>query len=68
MKTFFEKLMLRIDFITHPSGGRLTQKADAARKRKSQPAISIKNANSPDCIAMRSASKKGQQLRRTPAP
>jgi hypothetical protein len=69
MKTFFEKLILHIDSLTHPSGGWLPQKAEAQRKRKAavQP-ISIKNAVSPDCVAMRSPSKKQQQLRRTPAP
>jgi hypothetical protein len=68
MKTFIEKLILHIDFLTHPSGGWLPQKAEAQRKRKTTQSISIKNAVSPDCVAMRSPSKKQQQLRRTPAP
>lgn len=68
MKTFFEKLILHFDAIAHPSAGWLTQKTENNRKRKTSPAISIKNAVSPDCYAMRSASKKSQQLRRTPAP
>jgi len=68
MKTFFEKLIRHIDFISHPSGGWLPQKAETQRKRKSQQPISIKNAASPDCVALRSPSKKSQQLRRTPAP
>ena len=68
MKTFFEKLLLHIEFMSHPSGGWLPQKAEAQRKRKTVPAISIKNAISPDCYNMRSPSKKQQQLRRTPAP
>jgi len=67
MKTFFEKLILHIDSITHPSGGWLSQKSEGNRKQKVQP-ISIKNAMSPDCFNMRSASKKQQQMRRTPAP
>jgi hypothetical protein len=67
MKTFFEKLILHIDSITHPSGGWLALKNESSRKRKATP-ISIKNAVSPDCFAMRSPSKKQQQLRRTPAP
>lgn len=67
MKTFFEKLILHIDSITHPSGGWLAQKVENQRKRKVQP-ISIKNAVSPDCYNMRSPSKKQQQLRCTPAP
>ena len=68
MKTFLEKLILHIDLITHPAGGRLTQKTESQRKRKNNPSISIKNSVSPDCFAMRSPSKKQQQLRRTPAP
>ena len=68
MKTFFEKLFLHIEFITHPAGGRIAQKAESQRKRKNSQSISIKNAVSPDCFAMRSPSKKQQQLRRTPAP
>jgi hypothetical protein len=68
MKTFFEKLIRHIDFISHPSGGFMNQKAESQRKRKAQPPISIKNSVSPDCFAMRSPSKKQQQLRRTPAP
>ncbi len=67
MKTIFEKLLLRFDSITHPSGGWLSHKVENQRKRKTQP-ISIKNAVSPDCFNMRSPSKKQQQLRRTPAP
>ena len=68
MKSFFEKLVLHIDAFTHPSGSWLPQKAEAQRKRKTQQPISIKNAVSPDCVAMRSPSKKQQQMRRTPAP
>jgi hypothetical protein len=68
MKTFFEKLIRRIDFISHPSGGFMPQKAESQRKRKAKQPISIKNSISPDCFAMRSPSKKQQQLRRTPAP
>jgi len=67
MKTFFERLILHFDFISHPSGGWLPQKAENTRKRKTSQPISIKNSVSPDCVAMRSSSKK-QQLRRTPAP
>jgi hypothetical protein len=68
MKTFFEKLILHFDSIAHPSGGWLPQKAENTRKRKTAQPISIKNAVSPDCVAMRSSSKKQQQMRRTPAP
>ena len=68
MKTLFEKLIQRIDSIAHPAAGRLHQKAESQRKRKTTPPISIKNAVSPDCFAMRTPSKKQQQLRRTPAP
>lgn len=67
MKTFLEKLILHIEFISHPSGSWLAPKNEGQRKRKAQP-VSIKNAVSPDCFNMRSPSKKQQQLRRTPAP
>lgn len=68
MKTFFEKLIRHIDFIAHPSGAWLPQKAENQRKHKTPQSISIKHSISPDCVALRSPSKKQQQLRRTPAP
>lgn len=68
MKTLFEKLILHIEAIANPSDGWLPLKADGGRKRKVPQPVSIKNAVSPDCVAMRSPSKKQQQLRRTPAP
>lgn len=68
MKTLLGKLLLHFDLIAHPAAGRSTQKPDNQRKRKATPPISIKNSVSPDCFAMRTPSKKQQQLRRTPAP
>jgi hypothetical protein len=68
MKTFLEKLILHIDFITNPSGCWLPSKAETRQKPKKATSISIKNSVSPDRVAMRSSSKKGQQLRHTPAP
>jgi hypothetical protein len=68
MKTFLEKLILHINAITHSSGSWLPQKAENEPKSKVELVISIKNAISPDCVAMRSPSKKQQQIRRTPAP
>lgn len=67
MKTFFEKFILHFETIAQPAGW-LPTKAESTRKRKTTQPVSIKNAISPDCVAMRSPSKKQQQLRRTPAP
>ena len=67
MKTTFEKSMGSMEQVAHPAGGWFKAN-DKQRKRKAQ-----KNMQSitpsPDCFNVRGGvSKKGLNMRRTPAP
>lgn len=67
MKTFFEKLIVEIETVAHPAGGWFKAK-ESQRKRKVQKRIQGITP-SPDCFNIRGGtSKKGVNMRRTPAP
>lgn len=67
MKTFFERLFVHFDFMSHPASGSLNNK-DVQRKKKTKRSGSS-NILSPECCNMRGPLQKKQDyLRRTPAP
>jgi hypothetical protein len=67
MKTFFGRLFVHFDFLSHPAEGSLSKKG-GQRKRKAKNEI-IGGIVSPDSVYMRGpSSKKGENARRTPAP
>ena len=66
MKTLLEKLIVQLEFISHPAAGWFGTTTAAPRKRKKereQPAIL-----SPEGFNVRSAAKHQDNIRRTPAP
>jgi predicted cupin superfamily sugar epimerase len=65
MKTFFEKLLIQFEFISHPAGGWFSK---STRKRKSSKELSH-TVLSPECYNVRGVSSKKQNFNRhTPAP
>jgi len=67
MKTFFEKLLIQFESLSHPAGGWFF-KSTETQKRKSSKAIPH-TGYSPECYNVRGAtSKKHNSNRHTPAP
>jgi len=67
MKTFFEKLLIRFEFISHPAGGWFS-KSTETRKRKTSKELPL-TGFSPESYNVRGAlSKKHISNRYTPAP
>ncbi len=67
MKTFFEKLLIQFEFISHPAGGWFF-KSTETRKRKSNNEFG-RTGFSPEAYNVRGASSKKQNFNRhTPAP
>ena len=67
MKTFFERLLIQFEFISHPAAGWFSKSAET-RKRKSSKELPL-NTLSPECYNVRGASSKKQNFNRhTPAP
>ena len=67
MKTFFDRLFVQIEAVTHPAGGWFKAN-EAQRKRKTRKSQSSA-VPSPECFNVRGGgAKKGMHLRRTPAP
>jgi len=66
MKTFFTRLFIRFEAISHPAGGwfKNNEKQQKRKTLKGQKGIVV----SPDSFNVRGGSKKGTILRRTPAP
>jgi hypothetical protein len=67
MKTFFEKLLIQFEFISHPAGGWFS-KSTETRKRKSNKEYPH-TGFSPESYNVRGATSKKQNSNRyTPAP
>jgi hypothetical protein len=67
MKTFFEKLLIQFESISHPAGGWFFKSAET-QKRKCNKKLS-NTVHSPECYNVRGLSlKKQNSNRHTPAP
>jgi len=66
MKTFFEKLFVHFEMISHPAGGWFKSQENS-RKRKGQKS-DFRPVPSPESFNVRGGNKKGRSLRETPAP
>ncbi|HVE61471.1 MAG TPA: hypothetical protein VNA26_06615 [Chitinophagaceae bacterium] len=67
MKTFFEKLLIQFEFISHPASGWFSKNTET-RKTKTTKGLSH-TVLSPECYNVRGASSKKQNFdRHTPAP
>jgi hypothetical protein len=66
MKTFFERLFVQFETMSHPAGGWFKNN-ETQRKRKSKKDTAGLSL-SPESFNVRGGSKKTTSLRRTPAP
>jgi hypothetical protein len=63
MKTLFDRMMVQLEWLSHPAGGWLPKTSDS-KKRKSRKTFS--NVISPECSNIRGGRR--EDLRKTPAP
>ena len=67
MKTFFEKLLIQFEFISHPAGGWFFKSTETGKRKTSKKLPHI--VLSPECYNVRGVSSKKQNSNRhTPAP
>ncbi len=67
MKTFFEKLLIQLEFISHPAGGWFSKSSETQKRKMTNE--SPRAGFSPECYNVRGASTKKQSfIRHTPAP
>jgi hypothetical protein len=69
MKTFFTKLFVHFEAISHPAVGWFSKKDNTVEKKKSGAKKAAKKSPSPDSLHVRGrANKKSNSSRRTLAP
>ncbi len=66
MKTFFERLFVCFEAISHPAGGWFKNNETQPKRKARKSSSGV--MPSPDSFNVRGVSKKGMALRRTPAP